>query len=272
VLTAEEVSPDTLTPIVRRALRDETASLGDWRIDRLDYHTPRPGVASVAMEPKDNAQPDCCPAASTIEQHFDRKTAFRIAAGEVPGLISVSPRLRDALLPLAPAGKTILELGCGRGALLLDLIQAGAAHGTGIDLSGAAIDEARRNFRAAGLGATADFSVGDGARVSLTPHDWVILDRVMCCYPDIDRLLRNTIPAATNVYAFTVPESRGWRGVLSRLEEWFENIWNTVRGCPCPGYVHDVTAIARTLESAGFRRRFEGRIRLWHIGVYERAN
>jgi hypothetical protein len=26
----------------------------------------------------------------------------------------------------------------------------------------------------------------------------------------------------------------------SRLEEWFENAWNTLRGDPGPGYVHDL--------------------------------
>jgi SAM-dependent methyltransferase len=223
------------------------------------------------VEPADGVQPECCPAASTIEQHFDRKTSIRLASGEAFGLVDVSKRLRDALLPLDPAGSTILELGCGRGGLLLQLIQAGASRGTGIDLSGASIDVARRRFAAAGAAEAAELSVGDGARVTLTPHDWVILDRVMCCYPEIDRLLSNSVPAARRVYAFTVPESRGWRGVLSRVAGWLEDIWNSLRGCPCPGYVHDVDSIERTLAQAGFRRAYSGRLRLWHIGVFERT-
>jgi SAM-dependent methyltransferase len=224
------------------------------------------------MTKGESSEPDCCPAASTIEEHFDRKTACRLAAGEVPGLVSVSQRLRDALLPLGATGRSVLELGCGRGALLLQLVQAGAASGTGIDLSSASITEARRGFEDVGLSRTVDLSVGDGARVDLEPHDWVVLDRVMCCYPDIGRLLQNSIPAARRVYAFSVPESRGWRGVLSRFEEWLENIWNNVRGCPCPGYVHDVDSIERTLSDAGFRRTYSGQLRLWHIAVFQRTS
>jgi hypothetical protein len=55
--------------------------------------------------------------------------AERLARGQDPGLVpvSVSERLRDALLSLGPTGRTLLELGCGRGGLLLALIQAGAA-------------------------------------------------------------------------------------------------------------------------------------------------
>jgi SAM-dependent methyltransferase len=223
------------------------------------------------VEREEDGQPDCCPAGSTIQQHFDRKTAIRIASGDAFGLVDVSARLRDALLPLGAAGRTVLELGCGRGGLLFQLMQAGASRGTGIDLSGASIEEARRRFAEAGAAETAELSVGDAARVPLAPHDWVILDRVMCCYPDIDRLLQNSIPAARRVYAFTVPESRGWRGFLSRVEEWFENIWNTLRGCPCPGYVHDIDSIERTLTRAGFRRMYSGRLRLWHVAVFQRS-
>jgi SAM-dependent methyltransferase len=230
-----------------------------------------PRAASVDVE-RSTGQPDCCPAASTIEQHFDRKTAWRLAAGEVPALVDVSEGLKEALLPLGPSGKSILELGCGRGPLLLQLAQAGASSLTGVDLSGASIEQARRSFSEAGAIERAKLSVGDAARVELEPHDWVILDRVMCCYPDIDRLLTNSIPAARRIYAFTVPESRGWRGLLSRIDEWFENIWNIVRGCPCPGYVHDIDTIERTLQSAGFRRTYFGRVRLWHVGIFERGD
>jgi hypothetical protein len=98
----------------------------------------------------------------------------------------------------------------------------------------------------------------------------VILDRVMCCYPDIERLLANTLPAARQIYAFTVPTSRGWRGVLARLEEWFENAWNSLRGRPCPGYVHDLDLIEAGLTSAGFRLLHRDHQRLWHIAIYQR--
>jgi hypothetical protein len=116
----------------------------------------------------------------------------------------------------------------------------------------------------------ADFSVGDAAGVPLEPHDWVILDRVICCYPDVERLLANTLPAAGQIYAFTVPTTRGLRGVSAPLEEWFENAWNTLLGQPCPGYVHDLDLIEERLASAGFRLRQRDRERLWHIAVYER--
>jgi len=221
---------------------------------------------------RDSQEPECgCSTDPRIARHFDAKAAERRAKCQEPGLIAVSQRLRDALLPLDPTDRTLLELGCGRGGLLLELVRAGAARATGIDLSAASIDEARDRFSRAQLSNRADLSVGDAARVLLEPHDWVILDRVICCYPDVERLLANTIPAARQVYAFTVPSSRGWRGVAARLEEWLENAWNTLRGRPCPGYVHDLDLIEERLATAGFRLRHREHQRLWHIAVYERS-
>jgi SAM-dependent methyltransferase len=225
------------------------------------------------MDPKrDLTEPECaCPTDPRIARHFDAKTAERLAKGQDPGLVAVSQRLRDALLSVDPNGTSVLELGCGRGGLLLQLVQAGAARATGVDLSTAGIGVARDRFERARLSDRVALSVGDGAVVPLEPHDWVILDRVMCCYPDVERLLANTLPAAKRIFAFTVPTSRGWRGKLARFVEWFENAWNTLFGQPCPGYVHDLSLIEARLSAAGFRPRHRDRHRLWHIAIYERS-
>lgn len=212
-----------------------------------------------------------CPNDARIARHFDAKVAERLAKCQDPSLVPISQRLGDALLSLDPTGRTVLELGCGRGGLLLELVQAGVARATGVDLSSASIDAARSRFKEDQLAERARLLVGDAARVPLEPHDWVILDRVMCCYADVERLLANTLPAARHIYAFTVPTSRGWRGLAARLEEWFENAWNTLRGRPCPGYVHNLDLIEERLAMAGFRLRYRDRQRLWHMAVYERS-
>lgn len=223
------------------------------------------------LNPDPQTEECACPADARIARHFDAKTAERVAKGKDPELVPVSQRLAAALLTIGPAGRTVLELGCGRGGLLATLLRAGATHATGVDLSRASIDVARERFERAGLPDRADLSIGDAAHVPLHANDWVILDRVICCYDDVDALLANTIPAARHIYAFTVPTSRGWRGVLARLEEWFENAWNTLLGQPCPGYVHSLDLIEARLANAGFRLRHRDRYRLWHIAIYARA-
>jgi SAM-dependent methyltransferase len=225
------------------------------------------------MDPEaDSNDEDCgCPADPRIARFFDALTAERLAKPKEPGPSAVTQRLGEALVSMDPTGKTVLELGCGRGLLLLALAQAGAAHVTGVDLSPVSIDAARNRLDAAYLSERVDLSVGDGALVLLEPHDWVILDRVICCYPDVERLLANTLPAARQIYAFTTLTSRGWLGVIARVGEWFEDHWNDLRGRPCPGYVHSLDLIEERLASAGFELRHRDRKRQWHIAVYERS-
>lgn len=231
--------------------------------------TDRQGKTSQARADADG--PECaCPADSDIARFFDAFTAERIAKGKDRALAPVSERLRDALISIGPTGRTVLELGCGRGGLLLSLVEAGATRATGLDLSPASIAVARARFGGADLGDRVELSTGDAARVELGAHDWVVLDRVICCYPDLDRLLSNTVPAARQLYAFSVPVSSGWLGAFARLAQVVEDAWNNLRRRPCPGFVHDVELIGKRLVDAGFRERLRGRYRLWHYAVFER--
>jgi SAM-dependent methyltransferase len=216
---------------------------------------------------------DCgCPADPRIARFFDRRAAIRRKTGERYAMRNVSKTLLEALLRAGPAGRSILELGCGPGALLTELLAAGAAAGTGLDLSAEALREARERTIEAGVAERATFMNADGARARLEPHDWVVLDKVICCYPDPDALLGNSIPAARSLYAFALPESTGWRGAVARFLLGLENAVLGLLRRPCPGYVHDVPMIERRLVDAGFTRSFAtGADRVWRVAIFERG-
>src|SRR5207247_6699193 len=80
-----------------------------------------------------------CPADSRIATFFDRRSPGRRSAGQRYSMAGVSQALLAALRAAEPAGRTILELGCGAGALLTELLLAGPAQGSGLHLSAAAI-------------------------------------------------------------------------------------------------------------------------------------
>jgi SAM-dependent methyltransferase len=217
-------------------------------------------------------RPDCdCPADPRIARFFDRRSLGRRGAGDRYEMGNVSKALLAALLRAGPAGQSVLELGCGPGALLTELLVAGAAQGSGVDLSAETLAEARERLDDAGVADRASLTVGDAAEVSLDAHDWVVLDKVICCYPAIRALLANSVPAARRLYAFAVPASYGWRGVVARVGFALENMTLAVLGRPCPGYVHDVRLIEGRLRDAGFRPSYRGTSHTWQIAVFERA-
>jgi magnesium-protoporphyrin O-methyltransferase len=218
------------------------------------------------------ARTECdCPADPRIARFFDRRSLGRRGAGDRYEMKNVSKALLAALLRAGPAGRSVLELGCGPGALLTELLVAGAARASGVDLSAEALAEARDRLDEAGVADRASLTVGDAARVPLVAHDWVVLDKVICCYADFHALLANSVPAARRLYAFAVPASYGWRGIVARIDFGLENLAFSLLRRPCPGYVHDVRLIEDRLRDAGFRPSYRGTSHSWHIAVFERT-
>jgi len=171
-------------------------------------------------------------------------------------------------------GGATVDPGAGlrTGALSVNLLERGASRVTGVDLSPASIEAARRRAAERGVADRAVFVVGDGALAPLELHDWVVLDRVLCCYGDLGRLMDKSIAAAAVRYAFSVPLSSGVRGIVNRLLRAAENATNVLRGRPCPGYGHDVRKIEDRLRRAGFARVGAVTAGLWYLAIFERPS
>jgi SAM-dependent methyltransferase len=212
---------------------------------------------------------DCC-----IAQNFDRQVREATGGDVLPDPSPASLRLLEMLDDVAVVRPTLLDLGCGTAPSSVRLVENGARRVTGIDLSPVSIETAKRRAAGAGLDETrARFSIGDAATSPLERHDWVLLDRVICCYSDAGALLANAIPATGSRIAIIVPESRGWRGVINAVTWGAENLWKSIAWREtCAGHVHDVKAIERSLEAAGFERLGERRHSLWYAAVYQRAD
>ena len=117
--------------------------------------------------------------------------------------------LLDAITEAGVTDRTVLDVGCGIGDLAIEVVTRGAASGTGYDLSAKAIEEARKLAAARGVGDRMRFEVGDGAKLELPAADIVVINRVVCCYPDTENLLEHTLGAAGSVFAMTAPVSNG---------------------------------------------------------------
>jgi SAM-dependent methyltransferase len=182
----------------------------------------------------------------------------------------VSPVLYERLGRLGFAGRSVLEIGCGYGRLLIGALIAGASRGTGVELDREALDEARERAEEAGVAARSTFLPGDGAELELGAHDLVVLDRVICCYADGNRLLERSAALAGQVYAMTVPESRGLWGAWNRVIYTFGGLLDYVRGEERV-YLHDVRRMERRLSTAGFALDRAERIGKWHLGIYLRV-
>jgi len=182
----------------------------------------------------------------------------------------VSQRLYEELEQLGFAGRSMLEIGCGYGRILVGALLGGATRATGVELDPDALEEARERAAEAGVDERCELLEGDGAELDLQPHDLVVLDRVICCYVDGERLVERSAALAGTTLAMTIPESRGLRGAWNRLLYPLGDLLDRLRG-EDRVYLHDVRRIEARLVAAGFRLHRAEWLGKWYIGTYLRA-
>jgi SAM-dependent methyltransferase len=193
-----------------------------------------------------------------------------------PTAAGVTMTLLEALEEAGVRDRTVLDIGCGIGDVATGTLLRGASGATGIELSPRAVAEARVLAAERGVGDRATFVIGDGAKADLPPSDVVVLNRVYCCYPDIENLLGRSLAAARHVYAFTAPPSTGVLGLIAKVQARLSNVYYRLRDAKFRGFrvfVHDLDRVDAAVRSAGFSRvRWERRRLAWQLAVYARPH
>ena len=192
--------------------------------------------------------PCCTPPPSEYRRLFNRRIA-RLDARRYRrrGL----PRSARGLVALAGdvAGASVLDVGGGLGTLGLELLEAGAARATNVELSGGYEDAATALLAEHHLAENVERRVGDFVEEAglVEPHDLVVMHRVVCCYPDADALVRRAAEHARGRLLLTYPRDRD----LSRLGVRAVNLWLRLTGCGFRTYAHPVSRIVAAAGSAG---------------------
>jgi 2-polyprenyl-3-methyl-5-hydroxy-6-metoxy-1,4-benzoquinol methylase len=167
------------------------------------------------------------------------------------------------------AGSTVLDIGAGVGAVHLALLAAGAASAVDIDGSPAYVAVARDEARRAGFGDVVRHEAGDFVELApaIEPADIVVLDRVVCCYPEMEALVRLSVARARHRYGLVYPRDSAWiragataLNAVSRLARQRIRAW-----------VHRTADVDAIVRAAGFKPRLERSTLFWQVVVYERA-
>ena len=166
------------------------------------------------------------------------------------------------------SGSSLLDIGGGIGVIDHELLRAGAGHAVLIDASGPAVEMARREARRRGTLDRLEFVDGDFvSRASdVDVADIVTLDRVICCYPDVESLVRLSATRARSLYGLVLPRDR-------RLLRWalpLLNAWFRVRGFRYRTFLHANAKVDALVAAAGLRQVRESRTFIWRVVLYER--
>ncbi len=160
----------------------------------------------------------------------------------------------------------LLEIGCGIGYLHQALLRDGAERATGIDMSARMLSEAHRLAQASGLAGRTDYHQGDFVELadSVPMADITILDKVICCYPDPEQLMKLALAKTRRVMALTYPRNR----LPTRIGVALMTGLLRLAGCGFRPYLHNPADIERWITAEGFRRHDSEQTFEWSTDVY----
>jgi magnesium-protoporphyrin O-methyltransferase len=154
---------------------------------------------------------DCCSPKGYRWVFSERSARAEAKRYRRKGLDSTSRRIVDLLKAQGVSGRTVLEVGGGIGAIQIELLKAGAARATSIELTPTYEEAAIALLREAGLEDRVDRHVMDFAEAAgaVGAADIVVLNRVICCYHDMPKLAGVAADHAREVLALSFPRE-GW--------------------------------------------------------------
>jgi magnesium-protoporphyrin O-methyltransferase len=165
-------------------------------------------------------------------------------------------------------GATVLEIGGGVGEIHLELLRAGAASATALELSPAYDAEAGRLLAEAGLSGRVDRRLVDIAAdpTAVGAADIVVLNRVVCCYPDYARLLGAAADHALRYLVFSHPP-RNW---LSRAVIGTQNLGLRLSRSRFRVFAHPPAAMRGVLADHGLHPVGTPSGRTWQVEALAR--
>lgn len=162
----------------------------------------------------------------------------------------------------------MLEVGGGIGALVIELLKAGASDAINVELSNGYEKVATELLEREGLRDRVERRLGDFTELAAgLEADDVVMNRVICCYPDMERLMGAALSSSRRFVAATFPRDRAGAKMAIGLG----NTYCRVRKVDFRAFVHPPEAIMETARKAGFDVVFGDRSLIWHGVVFERA-
>ena len=212
---------------------------------------------------------DCCSPKGYRWVFSERSARAEARKYRRRGLDGTSRRIVDFLKARGVDGQTVLEVGGGIGAIQIELLKAGAARAVSIELTPTYEDVAAGLLNEAGLTDRVERRVMDFAQASsqVEGADVVIMNRVICCYPDMPRLAGAAADHARQMLVMSYPTGAWWMRVALGLGNFV--LWLLCREFHV--FVHPPKEIIATATRRGLEPVLDQQGALWTVAAMRRT-
>jgi 2-polyprenyl-3-methyl-5-hydroxy-6-metoxy-1,4-benzoquinol methylase len=210
----------------------------------------------------------CC-RPSDYDKIFDEKHArSKARAYAREGLTGDARRIVDFVRSRTLPGYSMLEVGGGIGEIQLELLRAGAAHAINVELATQYEAVASELIRERRVGDRVERRLGDFVHEAdgIPAADVVVMNRVVCCYPDADALVGAAADHARRYLVMTFPVDRWWiRWGLAAMNKVL-----ALRGSTFRAHAHATRRVLSTAWGSGMRPVEHRRGLIWQLIALER--
>ena len=165
-------------------------------------------------------------------------------------------------------GFSLLDIGCGVGGVHLTLLKGGASTAQAVEVSAGMIEAAMGLSKEMKLDSRVEHIHGDfvGLDGGIRVADVVILDKVVCCYPDYELLLGKATARTKRFLAISYPGRRR----ISRIVFGGMHRLGQLLGWSFHPYYHEPAGIDGLIERNGFTKQFSDTTLMWQIKVFSK--
>ena len=216
-----------------------------------------------------------CAQCAGIQDQFDQREArkklrqFRRRGPDKTTRLLIE-ELRAALSASDVRDAALLDIGAGLGAIHHELLDGRVSRAVHVDASTAQLAAAKEETDRRGHGSRVEFVFGDFVALAdtISPADVVTLDRVICCFDDMNGLVQRSARKAGRFFGAVYPRKIGWM----RIAIAGVNVVQRIKRSTFRVFLHDPAAIDAELRAAGLERRAMRRTLGWEVVVYARAS
>ena len=207
----------------------------------------------------------CCGA----DVFFDQKMAAKQYRQYLKkGATGVTAKMIEQMGKTSPPGKSLIDIGGGIGAQEWWFLQNRGARTIAVDASSGYLALAEKHAAEQGWEDRTSFVFGDFAEIhgQLERADYVVLDKVVCCYPNYKEILDASCEKASSYLSLSYPMD----GLIAKLVVSIGVLKARLKTRAFRPYIHPVSKIREIITQQGFKRMEYQMVFPWHVETYQR--